>query len=73
MSSEDLLSASFENEDLGPPFEAFLTILTILSTLAITLRFWSRSLLSTREGHYHKQFWWDDWLALAAMVRMLHI
>jgi hypothetical protein len=71
MSSKDLLPASFENEDRGPPFEAFLIIFTILSLLAITLRFWSRSLLSTREGHYHKRFWWDDWLALAAMVRML--
>ncbi|KAI1381690.1 hypothetical protein F4677DRAFT_407 [Hypoxylon crocopeplum] len=35
----------------------------VLTAMAITLRFWSRSLLTL----HRLRFWWDDWVALAAV------
>lgn len=39
----------------------FTIVLTVLSTLFIILRFWSRKM--TRFG-----LWWDDWFALATLL-----
>ena len=55
-----------QNDNRGPGFRGFVIFLVILNTTAISLRFWSRSITPThRKG---PRFWWDDWLALAAVV-----
>ncbi|KAH9908582.1 hypothetical protein F4778DRAFT_352598 [Xylariomycetidae sp. FL2044] len=48
-------------ETQGPLLWRLGIAMTILPTLAIVFRFWSRVLASPR-----KRFWWDDWLALCA-------
>lgn len=37
--------------------------MTILPTLAIAFRFWSRIITTA-----NRKLWWDDWLALLAWV-----
>lgn len=39
----------------------------ITPLVAIVLRFWSRALAPSSKG---PRFWWDDWLALAALVKV---
>lgn len=47
----------------GPHIDAAAYIMLILVTIAVALRFCSRYVA-------HKAgFWWDDWLALIALVR----
>ncbi|KAI0145932.1 hypothetical protein F4776DRAFT_608614 [Hypoxylon sp. NC0597] len=53
-------------EDRGPGLRSFLIVMLILTLVAITLRFWSRSLPVYHGGH-KSRFWWDDWIALAAV------
>ena len=48
--------------DDGPMLRRLAIAMTVLSTLSIALRFWSRA-VATRT-----KFWWDDWLALLAWV-----
>jgi hypothetical protein len=70
MSSESHPAAlSLEQEDRSPQFRAFLIFLTIIDMAAIILRFWSRSLLHVPDKPDHRRFWWDDWVALASLVR----
>ncbi|CAD6441948.1 e147b13e-ce82-4cc9-8935-6b00fdbc5a0d [Sclerotinia trifoliorum] len=46
-------------------------IMIILSVLAVSLRFWSRALFFERkQSSPMSRFWWDDWLALADLVRL---
>ncbi|KAI0383336.1 hypothetical protein F5Y04DRAFT_279044 [Hypomontagnella monticulosa] len=62
-----------DSEDRGPGFQAFIIVMTILTVLAITLRFWSRS-LGVRRDHNRtipSRYWWDDWAALAAVPFIL--
>jgi hypothetical protein len=56
-------------DNRAPAYRAFLTFLTILVTIIIGLRFWSRSLIATQQsGRVLPRFWWDDWVALFAVV-----
>lgn len=68
MSPPPLPPGSEENR--APAYKAFLTLMTILTTATITLRFWSRSMgprgMSGASVH---RFWWDDWVALLSVVR----
>ena len=55
--------ASILDANRGPEIVAVSVVLAILSIVALTLRVWSR-LISKNQG-----FWWDDWFALASLVR----
>ena len=54
--------ASIPGPDRGSHIVAVSIVMTILPTMALTLRVWSR-LLSK-----NNRFWWDDWLAIASLV-----
>ncbi|KAI1354510.1 hypothetical protein F5Y01DRAFT_311706 [Xylaria sp. FL0043] len=56
------------SEDRGPPFRAFVIALVVITTLATILRFWSRSLNTTR---LKCRFWWDDAFVAASAVAVL--
>ncbi|RYP11615.1 hypothetical protein DL765_007663 [Monosporascus sp. GIB2] len=58
------------NDDRGPGLQAFVTVMVIVTVVAITLRFWSRSIPHTN-GRSKRRFWWDDWVALAAVPAIL--
>ena len=62
-----LLRRDASDEDRGPPFQAFLIVMTIISFLSLVFRFWSRA-LTTSEDQLRRRFWWDDWLALLGLV-----
>lgn len=55
--------ASIPGPDRGSHIVAVSIVMTILPTMALTLRLWSR-LISK-----NNRFWWDDWLAIASLVR----
>jgi hypothetical protein len=55
------------DDDRGPGFRAYIIVLTVLSTIATGLRFWSRW-LSAPTSRNLGRFWWDDWTALAAVL-----
>lgn len=57
------------NEDLGPGFRAFVITMIVVSTTVVGLRFWSRSIgPRVSHGKTLHRFWWDDWVALFALV-----
>lgn len=50
----------------GNGVQAYLTVVMVLSVLAVVLRFWSRGM---RVGDRSRQFyWWDDWMALISLA-----
>ncbi|QSZ30459.1 hypothetical protein DSL72_000013 [Monilinia vaccinii-corymbosi] len=51
----------------GPTVERLTIAMMVLITLAIILRFWSRTVATNSAGGRNKHFWWDDWLALVAV------
>ncbi|GAT19991.1 hypothetical protein RIB2604_00605750 [Aspergillus luchuensis] len=51
-------------EDRGPRMRVLLIIMAILPSIAVALRFWSRTKLPTK-GSFPR-LWWDDWAALLA-------
>jgi hypothetical protein len=55
------------DENRGPPYQAFLIVMTVVVIIAIVIRFWSRA-LAAPEGRVTPRYWWDDWVALAAVV-----
>jgi len=58
-----------ENDDRSSGFQAFIIAMTVMTISSIALRFWSRGLRvrgNTENGA--TRFWWDDWMALAAVV-----
>lgn len=55
--------------DRGGPLKGFFIFMVILPTVAILLRFWSRSISSGKHSSKGR-FWWDDWVALASLVRL---
>ncbi|KAI3342579.1 hypothetical protein F4824DRAFT_446776 [Ustulina deusta] len=57
-------------DDRGPDFRVFIIVVLILSVTAVSLRLWSRSLGKHQTSFWHK-FWWDDWVALAAVPTLL--
>lgn len=54
-------------ENRSPGLRAFQIAMIIIPTIAIVLRFWSRTLAF---GKKPPRFWWDDWLALMALVSL---
>ena len=55
------MSDSLLTDDRGPLIIAISVVIIILSTLAVTFRFWSRMI--SKAG-----LWWDDWTILLALV-----
>ena len=53
--------------DKGPQVNATSYAFLVLSTIAVVLRFCGR-FVAPKSG-----FWWDDWLSLAALVRLPHL
>ncbi len=51
------------NDYIGDQFLATIVVMTVVTLAAIILRFISRYL-----GEKGSRFWWDDWVALAAVV-----
>ena len=51
-------------EDKGSHVVAAAACAIVIQMIMLVLRFWSRA-LSTRT-----RFWWDDWMVLAALVRL---
>ena len=49
-------------EDRGPQIAAVAYAMFVLSTVAVALRFWARH--AVPKAH----LWWDDWVALLALV-----
>jgi hypothetical protein len=48
---------------------SLLIAMTVVPTVVITIRFWSRALLQDFSlSKMPIRFWWDDWIALAAAV-----
>lgn len=60
-------TAPHSDENRAPSYQAFLIVMTVLVVIAIVVRFWSRA-LAAPEGRLVSRYWWDDWLALAAVV-----
>jgi hypothetical protein len=54
-------------DDRGPALRSFVIVLCVISIVAIALRFWSRMLTGTG-GKRTPKLWWDDWLAMLALV-----
>ena len=52
--------------DRGRGLLAFAVVMLVISISAVGLRFWSRALGSSDRG---AKYWWDDWTALASLVR----
>jgi hypothetical protein len=52
------------HEDQGPMVEGVVAVLTVLSCVAVALRFWARHL--AKAG-----YWYDDWFALAGLFVVL--
>ena len=49
-------------EDRGPQIAAVAYAMLVLSTIAVALRLWARH--AVQKAH----LWWDDWVALLALV-----
>lgn len=59
------------DQNRAPAYQAFLIFLTILVTVVIILRFYSRALGPRHtSGQSVHRFWWDDWVALLSVVRL---
>jgi hypothetical protein len=54
------------SDNRGPGFQAFTIVMLFITIIPITLRMWSRSLIVPR-GRHEFRFWWDDWMACAAV------
>ncbi|KEY74694.1 hypothetical protein S7711_05446 [Stachybotrys chartarum IBT 7711] len=66
----DTWPPGFEEENQGYGILGFTIVMTVVTVLAIVGRFWSRTLPATEAGQ-HGRFWWDDWMAFAAMPLIL--
>ena len=59
------------------PMIAVLTAFMALSTLAVALRLWSRTVVRDGKGQpthpSERVFWWDDWFAVASLVSFKYI
>jgi hypothetical protein len=60
-------TGAHRDENRAPPYSAFLIVMTVVVVIAIIVRFWSRA-LAVSEKRLTLRYWWDDWLALAAVV-----
>lgn len=61
------MDLAYEAANRGPALQAFFIVLTVLTVLSISLRFWSRGLILPQTKH-QQRFGLDDWFALAAVV-----
>ena len=71
MSSSEVSPRVDLSDDLGARLQTLLTVMAILPTIAIIIRFWSRALLPEMSSMHSRpmRFWWDDWTALVTAVR----
>jgi hypothetical protein len=60
------------DDNRAPPYSAFLIVMTVVVVIAIVVRFWSRALAAS-EKKLASRYWWDDWMALAAVVSRFSI
>ncbi|KAF2740099.1 hypothetical protein EJ04DRAFT_572412 [Polyplosphaeria fusca] len=60
------------DDDRGPPLRIFIIALIVITTSAIAMRFWSRTMPS---GGYSgiSNLWWDDWVALASLPPLVAV
>jgi hypothetical protein len=69
-----MLSVRNKREDVSldekqGALRSLLIAMTVLPTVVIIVRFWSRALLQDfTVSRMPTKFWWDDWTALAAAV-----
>lgn len=70
--TQPVFPLEFIAADRGPGLKAFLIFLIVFSSVVILLRFISRALSEAKVGGTSR-FWWDDWLALAALVSLSSI
>ena len=54
-----------DSESHGPTLIEYALAVSIISVIALGLRFWSRALLQPERG---PRLWWDDWTALSSLV-----
>lgn len=59
------MSTADNVDDLAPALLIVYSTFLFLSTVAIIIRFWSRTV-----GFGERKYWWDDWTALLAWVRV---
>ena len=52
--------------DHAASLRAYQVVMLVTPVVAIVLRFWSRALAPSSKA---PRIWWDDWLALAALVK----
>jgi hypothetical protein len=63
---------AMDHRSRGLGFQIFNIIIMIAAAVSIVLRFWSR-FVNSSELSILARFWWDDWLALSALVCGLSI
>ncbi|KAJ5715856.1 uncharacterized protein N7483_013037 [Penicillium malachiteum] len=74
MSESASLPPSAAHDDISGGIKGFFIVVTIVTILSISLRFWSRYTRSNAgrgAGRHTQRFWWDDWAALAAVPFIL--
>lgn len=59
---------NFEMTYMAHRLLVLLIVFLAITTTVVGLRLWSRWLMKA-EPHHPRQFGWDDWLAIAALVR----
>ena len=59
-------------DDRAPGVIALLIAMTIIPTLAVALRIWSRALIPTSSTSRAWRFWWDDWLVFLDLVSVTY-
>ncbi|KAF2111547.1 hypothetical protein BDV96DRAFT_582373 [Lophiotrema nucula] len=57
------------DDDRGPALRAFIIALIAITSTAMAMRFWSRSMGSGGVSN----LWWDDWVALASLPPLLAV
>ncbi|KAJ5526482.1 hypothetical protein N7494_013132 [Penicillium frequentans] len=74
MSSSAALPPSAVHDDISGGIRAFFIVVTIVTVLSVSLRFWSRCTrrnAARGAGRQTQRLWWDDWAALAAVPFIL--
>ncbi|KAI9035838.1 Major Facilitator Superfamily protein [Aspergillus affinis] len=68
------LPPSAVHDDTSGGIKGFFIVVTIVTIVSISLRFWSRCIRSNAgrgAGRHTQHLWWDDWAALAAVPFIL--
>ncbi|KAI1264010.1 hypothetical protein F5Y18DRAFT_93432 [Xylariaceae sp. FL1019] len=69
LSTRDDPAPPLDDVDRGPALRSYIIVLLVITFIAISLRFWSRSLGSPSSSSSMRRgrFWWDDWVALSSV------